>query len=76
MTKRVAVLGHVPEFCLTKKFFLFMWGEISRVSPHLARASRLRLTGWRAAVRRQGLNFASGGAAKFVPGEAKFVRNT
>jgi hypothetical protein len=32
------------DFCPHKFFSFFMWGEIRAVSPHAARASRLRLS--------------------------------
>jgi hypothetical protein len=39
-----ALRAELIDFCPHKIFSFFMWGEIRAVSPHAARASRLRLT--------------------------------
>jgi len=49
------------EFRLTEIFSFFWWGEIRRISPQRGSASGLVTWGSGVAVRRNGLNFASGG---------------
>jgi hypothetical protein len=47
-------------FAPTKFFSFFSWGEIRRISPHLARASRMLVASSCVAVGRNGRNFAPG----------------